>query len=304
MSDAQQPPHFNMLPLNSDDDAAERYRRFRSLDPFPNIAPALLNSADIEDYVNQVGMIYPFEPRKALKSASYEVPFDGLCRFWDENGKMREQTVHNKDTFELPKNSIAFVQPKTKFRLPNYVAIRFNLQITHVHRGLLLGTGPLIDPGFEGQLLIPIHNLTTNSYVFRGGEGLIWIEFTKISPNPSWDQSCVRVEHQKGQFEEFRSEKRNRGIDEYLARAAPNRSIQSSVGEFLFKAEKAESHAKQMEASFGRLTRIGTGALLIAFVALSVSLGLLYFSLVRYANDFMTSTDKRLQSIERQLEDR
>ena len=50
-----------------------------------------------------------------------------------------------------------------------------------MHRGLLLGTGPLVDPGFHGRLLIPLHNLTSDEYTIRGDEGLIWMEFTKTS---------------------------------------------------------------------------------------------------------------------------
>ena len=53
-----------------------------------------------------------------------------------------------------------------------------------MHRGLLVGTGPLVDPGFRGKLLIPLHNLTLDAYEIRGDEGLIWVEFTKTSFKP------------------------------------------------------------------------------------------------------------------------
>jgi hypothetical protein len=44
----------------SEAEADQKYRQYKSKDPFPNIAPALLNSADIMDYVSATGMIYPF----------------------------------------------------------------------------------------------------------------------------------------------------------------------------------------------------------------------------------------------------
>ena len=75
---------------------------------------------------------------------------------------------------------------KEKLLLPEYIAARFNLHIRHVHKGILLGTGPLVDPGFFGNLLIPLHNLTNNDYEFVGGEGLIWVEFTKLSEHEFW----------------------------------------------------------------------------------------------------------------------
>ena len=43
-------------------DAEEKYKKYSSRDPFPDIAPALLNSADIYNYVRETGMIYPFYP--------------------------------------------------------------------------------------------------------------------------------------------------------------------------------------------------------------------------------------------------
>lgn len=55
------------------------------------------------------------------------------------------------------------------------------MQIKHVHRGLLLGTGPLVDPGYWGKLCIPLHNLTDEEYCIPADEGLIWIEFTKTT---------------------------------------------------------------------------------------------------------------------------
>ena len=72
--------------------------------------------------------------------------------------------------------------------LPEYIAVRFNLHIRYVHKGILLGTGPLVDPGFFGRLLIPLHNLTDNNYVLEGGKGIIWVEFTKVSQNVFWNQ--------------------------------------------------------------------------------------------------------------------
>ncbi|MDP9316476.1 MAG: hypothetical protein M3R24_37430, partial [Chloroflexota bacterium] len=145
----------------NDAEADQRFRRYKSVDPLKTVLPALLNSADIYDYVAKTGMLYPFDA-SGLKSASYEVNLLGKCVIWDEGGNKQKITISKGDEFKLPKNSIAFVQVEPFIRLPDYIALRFNLKITHVYRGLLLGTGPLVDPGFEGPLYIPLHNLTTN----------------------------------------------------------------------------------------------------------------------------------------------
>jgi hypothetical protein len=84
--------------LPNDEEASRRYKQWKSKDPFPSIQPALLNSADIEDYVAVTGMLFPFN-RDKLKSASYEVPLEGEIHYWDEKGEKREM--------KLPKNRTA-----------------------------------------------------------------------------------------------------------------------------------------------------------------------------------------------------
>jgi deoxycytidine triphosphate deaminase len=101
--------------------------------------------------------------------------------WWREDNDLIEEDITEDGTYELPANSIRYMQIEPCIRLPDYIAIRFNLRIKHVHRGLLLGTGPLVDPGFGGDILIPLHNLTSDPCRIRGDEGLIWIEFTKTA---------------------------------------------------------------------------------------------------------------------------
>jgi deoxycytidine triphosphate deaminase len=184
---------YDFEPTNDDAEAANRAEHFRNLDPFENKIPrALLSEEHIKDYVRVTGMLCPFYPNdeSRLKAASYEAWPLRFIR-WDEHGKkiitnfvsQEERRRYEACGYELPANSITFVQIESKIRLPNYIALRFNLRITHVHRGLLLGTGPLVDPGFAGDLLIPLHNLTSEPYRMKAG--VIWIEFTKTSARSS-----------------------------------------------------------------------------------------------------------------------
>lgn len=151
----------------SDREAEERFQKYKETDPFPEIIPALLNSADICDYVAATGMIYPFhhEDNKKFKPASYAVSILGKLLYYDEDGKKQVKEISyqsDQKNFTLKSNSIAFVTLEPMFRIPDYIALRFNLKITHIYRGILLGTGPLVDPGFYGKLSIPLHNLTNN----------------------------------------------------------------------------------------------------------------------------------------------
>ena len=217
----------------NDEEAACWFERYKSEDPFPEIAPALLNSADIIDYVAATGMIYPFYPEiEILKTASYEVNLLGKCVYWDEKGEKQVLIIKRGDEFKLKQNSIAFVTLEPMFRIPDYIALRFNLKITHVYRGILLGTGPLVDPGYYNKLSIPLHNLTTNDYIFKGGDPLIWMEFTKLSLiqrcqlNSKQNIKLVR----RGEYREFPKRKNELSdVEHYLRKADPHRPIRSSI---------------------------------------------------------------------------
>jgi deoxycytidine triphosphate deaminase len=234
-------------PLSSNDnEAQQKFDKYREIDPYPGIAPALLNSADIYDYVASTGMIFPFDPNpKNLKPASYEVAILGEFVYWDEEGKPQSGVLQNNDPFTLKKNSIAFVTLQPNFRLPDYIAIRFNLRITNVYKGLLLGTGPLVDPGFVGKLSIPLHNLTNNDYEFKGGDGLIWMEFTKLSPIPKWIQDVKENSGipREGKFEPFRKPSMN--VHGYLHKAADYSPIRSSIPEVILTAKQSAEEAQK-----------------------------------------------------------
>lgn len=244
-------------------------------DPFPSIPAALLNSADIKSYVDATGMIHPFH-EKDLKSSSYAVRMEGRCVWWDENGKLQDITldgIKNK-RFKLLPNSIAFIELEPTFKLPNYIAVRFNLKIKNVYRGLLLGTGPLVDPGFEGKLYIPLHNFTTREYIFSHKEELVWLEFSKTSPifKPKYVDGDLRT--RTGVYKEFPEEKKRKTLDSYLYSASSGEPITSSIPDAL-KATKNDAEEARKSAVF--VKKLGYVAAL-GFIATLISLAFTVWS--------------------------
>lgn len=230
------------FPLEAEEGA--RVRQYESLDPFPDVPPALLSSAEIEDYARVTAMVAPFS-HASLKSASYAVAASGHQFIWHEDGRFQDIDLKDDGECVFPAKSISFIELRHKVRLPNYIAARFNLTITHVHRGLLLGTGPLIDPGFGGRLLIPIHNLTDADYRIRASDDLIWMEFTKTSFTGQSQQH-----KRKGTFVPFPELKKDRTPETYFRRANNLNPIRSSIPQAIIKAEiEAQSAAKEAKAA-------------------------------------------------------
>ena len=129
---------------DNNEEAAARFRTWRERDPYPDIPAVLLNNADIVDYVSRTGMIHPFYPQR-LKPASYEIALLGRYLYVDGSGRQFSGEIRKGEKFLLKKNSIAFLSVEPYFRLPDYIALRHNLKITNVYKGLLVGTGPLVD---------------------------------------------------------------------------------------------------------------------------------------------------------------
>lgn len=163
----------------------DKYAQFKDKDPFPDIESALLNSEDIIKYILTTGMIDPFTPEQ-LQGATYSCTFSGRYLKFDSEGKGNISTLPDGEELSIEPNSITYLEINEEFMIPLYMVLRFNLKVPHVYKGLLLGTGPIVDPGFIGRLYIPLHNLTLNKYIIKKGAELISVEFTKLSISEDW----------------------------------------------------------------------------------------------------------------------
>lgn len=233
-------------------------------DPFPKVPPSLLSAEHIEKYVMATGAIAPFYTGggrdSRLKNASYEGRIGEQAYVYNSQGMLENLDI--RDELTVNANSIVFVECDLDFRLPDYLALRFNLQIRHVHRGLLLGTGPLVDPGYWGKLCIPLHNLTDADYSIPLDDGLIWIEFTKTTAGWKCSDDPERRAADEGDSKgadhpgrpPLDEGKEYRNVREFIERAAAPRKapgvsvpIRSSFSRVIDRATDAENRAKQAE---------------------------------------------------------
>lgn len=297
----------------SREDVIKKYTQYENSDPFPKKV-GLLNSADIQDYVDALGLIYPFD-KSNLKPASYGVKLKGEYMYWNtredrqygmlEDIKDADSSGHK--IFRLKKNSIAFVQLEPEFRFPIYIAARFNLRIKHIYQGLLLGTGPLVDPGFEGHIYIPLHNLTNNDYDIRIDEPLIWMEFTKLNDHHKWSKNATS--HNDIVVLDKERMKQRRSLPDYINEAYPNAPIVSTIPDILFETQKnilkfderiAQGEESIRAASDGvnRATNSFNRAVLISIIAVCTTLAVTIFQnlSVHYKTmDYVKDNDKKQQ---------
>lgn len=273
MSERSNSEEIELLSCNSAEALATSHG---TIDPIPDIPPSLLSAEDIKEYVLKTGLIAPFYEGKRLKKASYEGRIGKKAyRYADgKYGKLKEIEVPRPHgTLLIPANSIVFVECDIQFRLPDYIALRYNLQIRHVHRGLLLGTGPLVDPGYWGALCIPIHNLTSEDYEIPSNEGLIWIEFTKTTGSGRGGSYALQ-----GDPPRLTTQEGQRGYWEpraFVERASKSLTdgvhvpIRSSIPEAV---EKASNKSNQAISSVNTIRNFGLVSAFAIFVAIAFSI--------------------------------
>ncbi len=310
-------PQIGALPrfAASDEEAHKLFEKARHKDPFPDIAPALLNTSDLLDYIAATGMVHPFrvdpaKPTEVLKPASCALRLLGEVLYWKgpdaENAKEETHELKAEEELLLEPNSIVYVTLEPTLRLPDYIAARFNLTIREIYRGILVGTGPLVDPGFVGQIYLPLHNLTCNQYRLIGGEPVAWMEFTKISPNEHW------VKHDThGRLAPYvpfpERKQRRRTVHDYLDRASPT-PVMSSISTSIEKAQRsAETSQRSAEASKQAVDKTRfriTLASVVAVATLIVALVAIYLqvvSTVHDANSSNASLTRQVSHLEREV---
>jgi len=95
---------------------------------------------------------------------------------------VESRNLEEEGKVTVPPNGLIYIQFFEEVNIPHYMIARFNLRVTQVYRGLLLGTGPQVDPGFRGRLGCPIHNFTDRDKTIEFGEDLATIDFEKTTP--------------------------------------------------------------------------------------------------------------------------
>lgn len=150
------------------------------------------------------GMIRPFQST-LLKSAGYELTLGARCLVQGERLLLTER----EPSLIIPKNSVVYVSMQQVLCLPHYLVARFNLTIDLVYRGLLLGTGPQVDPGYQGALSCPLHNISSEEIEICLGQPFAKMDFVKTVPRDG--RVALALSHIATEDE----------LTEWLARDAP-----------------------------------------------------------------------------------
>lgn len=151
------------------------------IDPDPRREPGLLLSDRILFYCQKVNLVYPHDPL-FVEPATYKLHAGREYLISDRPGQVESRDLETDGRVVIPPNGLIYIRFFEEVNIPHYMIARFNLRVTQVYRGLLLGTGPQVDPGFRGYLGCPIHNFTDEEKTIHFFDLLGTIDFEKTTP--------------------------------------------------------------------------------------------------------------------------
>lgn len=239
------------------------------LDPEPEIR-GMLSADRIRYYVDLVKMIEPFKEGK-LKPASYGLTLGPMFQINGKDGTLTPE----KPVLEIPRNSIVFVSMGEWLRLPHYIAARFNLKIDLIYRGLLLGTGPQVDPGFQGVLSCPLHNISNWPIRIRLGHHLATIDFIKTTGIAEESKDVLTSVEDEDELYKRESELLGKNRNRNYLFAREKRWARPILG-YPPGDNLVESSLEQVERAVSRFKLFGLGGAAAALTLLVTVLGFLF----------------------------
>ena len=147
---------------------------------------AVLVGEEIELYVKKYGLLIEKNYEKGtLRGACFSMTPDPDGAWIFDDAKRKSSLKIDKDEIGsyllVPNNSLVYIRLQQTIKLPFYIIARHNLKIRYIYQGLLLGTGPQVDPGYWGRYYVPLHNLTDSDVKIYLEKTFVAIDFIRTS---------------------------------------------------------------------------------------------------------------------------
>ena len=132
----------------------------------------VLLSDEIEHYVNEFKLIWPFRKDDQLKPAGYELSIG------DEYVLGGEKKELSKDgEIRIPPFNVVVIKTAETINLPRFLIARWNVRVRWAYEGLLWVGAAQVDPGWVGHLFCPLYNLSNKEVVLRSGDPIALMDF-------------------------------------------------------------------------------------------------------------------------------
>lgn len=146
------------------------------LDPLHGGPGAILGADAIRFYCSLFGMIREYRD-EYCRTASYTLTLGEAAQV--AGGRVDLNEANPK--LRIPAGASATLVPAEVLVVPHYLIARIGLTVGLVQRGLLLGAGTQVDPGYQGALSCPVHNLSGSDLELECGRRLLRVDFVRTT---------------------------------------------------------------------------------------------------------------------------
>jgi len=145
---------------------------------------ASIKSGDIE--------IHPFDESECLQGSSYDMRLGERAvvskvmtleelRSGIESGQTRELNLETERSLSIPAGAFSLAMTLERVRLsPNYAG-HIGLRTYYARKGLMILSGLQIDPGWDGQLVLGLANLSPRTITIDYRDQICTIEIHKLA---------------------------------------------------------------------------------------------------------------------------
>lgn len=129
-----------------------------------------------EAHANGDIVIEPFDDAQ-VQGATYDLR---VGEFGATTTTKSKVSIKNNGAITFSPGDFGIVSILEKIELGNQYVGRFGLRSKYARKGLIATTGPQIDPGFRGRLIIGLTNLTPRSVSLPYKDDFVSVEFHKL----------------------------------------------------------------------------------------------------------------------------
>lgn len=147
----------------------------------------ILNDNDIDNLAKSESLVIPYNPQN-LRRASYDLSvgaefcvFDGEDMRRANNPVIQQYTLTKGQSFEMPPNSVCFISCAEQISLPKNICARVFLRMSYIYKGIVVASQPPFDPGYQGMVIVMVHNMSSLPMPIKEGDRFVTIEFERTT---------------------------------------------------------------------------------------------------------------------------
>jgi deoxycytidine triphosphate deaminase len=145
---------------------------------------SVLSDVDIKKELGKKILIFPFNEQK-IRGSSINLSVSNKA--WDINTK---KTIFDlsKNSVIIPKHSTALIQTDEILHVTNHLAGTFHSKVKLVSQGLG-HISTTLDPGWIGNLLIAVHNHTSEDFCLKVGETFVTLTLYYVNSKSKFNNN-------------------------------------------------------------------------------------------------------------------